>query len=50
MLKAYFEASALYPKTNKFEGITLNQASNLDLFSATRPNEFAKALSFLLEF
>ena len=28
----------------------LHQASNLDLFSATQPNEFAEPLSFLLEF
>ena len=28
----------------------LGQASNLDLFSASQPNEFAETLSFLLEF
>ena len=31
------------------ETIPLDQASNLDLFSATQPNEFAETLSFLLE-
>ena len=31
-------------------GLLLAQASNLDLFSATQPNEFAGPLSFLLEF
>ena len=31
-------------------GLPLRQASNLDLFLATQPNEFAEPLSFLLEF
>ena len=30
--------------------VSLTQASNLDLFTATRPNEFAVTLTFLLEF
>ena len=37
-------------KHNFLVHICLRQASNLDLFSATQPNEFAETLSFLLEF
>ena len=41
-----------FPWERQVESLAVysNQASNLDLFSATQPNEFAEPLSFLLEF
>ena len=51
------ESSNRYAHTVKYfsklglpHALGLSQASNLDLFSATRPNKFAETLSFLLEF